>query len=104
MVASWTGSTAQQYTPAASRPESGPPLASPAVGSSGQKSRKGKKRQHLAKVGTQSGAAGVHAEQHAVMDTMGIGGSPAWLRVTAMVIIVVLVIGAIGGLIVLTTR
>jgi len=75
------------------------------MGSSGQKkSRKThKKPQHLAKVGTKAGTdAEMKARRRAVADGMGIGGAPPWVRYTALVVVVLLILGAIGGLIVLT--
>jgi hypothetical protein len=72
------------------------------VGSSGQKPRKKRKQQpHTA---TQQHEAHLHAEQEAVLGNMGLGSSPQWVKVVAIVIIVVLVMSALGSFIVLTTR
>lgn len=71
------------------------------MGSSGQKSRKGKQRRHLAKVGTNSSTSQTRARERAVMGNMGLGHTKPWIRVTAMACVVALVVGAIGSLLLL---
>ena len=66
------------------------------MGSSGKKPRKGKKPQHLAKVGTHTNHQA--AERRAVAENMGLGGAAPWLRVTLMVIAFLVVAGAIFSL------
>ena len=75
------------------------------MGSSGQKRRKGNQKppQHLAKVGTKADVERhQHAEREAVAANMGLGSSPSWLKGGLMVVVVLLVIGAIVGLLLLT--
>ncbi len=69
------------------------------MGNQGQKSRKGKKRRHLAKVGPHTNDQ--RAEREAVADNLGLGHSPPWLRTAAMVIAVLVVIAALGALLAL---
>ncbi len=76
------------------------------MGSSGQRSRKGKKQhpQHLAKVGTPAENQRLqHAEREAVLDNMGMGGAPGWLKIVGVVLIVLLIVGAIGSLLMINT-
>ena len=80
-------------------------LASPTMGNSGQKSRKGKKKrsQHLPKVGTPAENERLqHAEREAVLDNMGLGGTSGWVRVVIWIAIALLVGGAIYTLLLLT--
>jgi hypothetical protein len=72
------------------------------MGSSGQKARKGKTRQHLDKAGTHTNHQA--AERRAVADQLGMGHAPAWLRVTAMVVAVLLIGGALFGLLSIALR
>jgi hypothetical protein len=66
------------------------------MGSQGEKrSRKGKKRTHLPKVGTRDEArAEQHREREAVADTMGFR-TPAWVRWAALFVVAVIVIGGV---------
>ena len=66
------------------------------MGNAGQKSRKGKKRQHIAKVGTHTNDQA--AERRAVADNLGLGHAAPWVRVLAMVVAVLLIAGALIGL------
>jgi len=82
------------------------PVSITAMGRSGQKSRKGKKKhsQHLAKVGTPAENERLqHAEREAVLENMGMGGAFGWLRVVIYIVIALVVGGAIYGLLLLTT-
>jgi hypothetical protein len=55
------------------------------------RSRKGGRRKHLDKVGDRSAARHEqHLEREAIADTVGLSGTPSWLRWAAL---------AIGGLI-----
>jgi len=74
------------------------------MGSSGmkKKSRKGGRRQHLAKVGTRAGARQEeHDEREAIADTMGIGGAAPWVKWTVLAIGAFILVGAIVALIAL---
>jgi hypothetical protein len=73
------------------------------MGSQGEKrSRKGKKRTHLAKVGTHSAArVEQHREREAIADTMGFGRTPAWVRWTALLVAAFIVIGGVVTLVAL---
>ena len=73
------------------------------MGRSGRrKSRKGGRRQHLAKVGTRSGARQEqHYEREAIADTMGIGGAAPWVKWVALAIGSLILVGAIVALIAL---
>jgi hypothetical protein len=67
-----------------------------------KKSRKGGRRQHLAKVGTHAGARQEqHDEREAIADTMGIGGAASWVKWTALAIGALVLVGAIVALIAL---
>ncbi len=58
------------------------------MGSSGQRRRKGNKNpQHLPKVGAHSEQ---HAERQAILDEMGLHDSPAWIRSTTGIVVVIL--------------
>jgi hypothetical protein len=74
------------------------------MGSSGQKPRKKKSQQqhHRPQTSVESHEAHLHAEQQAVLDTMGVGNAPAWIKIVAVAIIVVFVLGGIAGLLLLT--
>ena len=76
------------------------------MGSSGMKKRrKGSSRQHLDKVGTHHGNSLDEArheqelERSAVGDVMGLGGSPAWLKVGCLVVGAIVLIAAVVALI-----
>jgi hypothetical protein len=79
------------------------------MGSSGMKKRRkskgGGSRQHLDKVGTHHGGSLAEArheqelERSAVADVMGLGGSPAWLKVGCLVIGAIVLIAAVVALI-----
>jgi hypothetical protein len=73
------------------------------MGSQGEKhSRKGGQRQHLPKVGTRDEAREEqHQEREAIADTIGLGGSPAWLRWSALLIGALIVIGGVVALVAL---
>jgi hypothetical protein len=73
------------------------------MGSQGEKrTRKGKKRMHLAKVGTRNEArAEQHREREAIADTMGFGRTPAWVRWTALFLGAVILIGGVVTLVAL---
>ena len=71
------------------------------MGSKGSKPRKPTHSQHLPKVGTRSEIEfEQHEEREAVLDVLGVGDSAAWLKYTVVIIGILLLIGAIGGLIV----
>jgi hypothetical protein len=74
------------------------------MGSSGQKSRKGKKKpQHLAKVGSATENERLqHAEREAVLENMGVGGATGVTRVAIWVVSGLLFAGAICALLLLT--
>ncbi|HWS44688.1 MAG TPA: hypothetical protein VN636_02405 [Acidimicrobiia bacterium] len=75
------------------------------MGSKGSKARKPKHSQHLPKVGTPAENRRLqHAEGEAVLDNMGLGGASSGTRVAVTAIIVVVVVGAICGLLLLTLR
>jgi hypothetical protein len=74
-----------------------------AVGSQGQRPRKPKRKQRSHTAAEQH-EAHLHAEQDAVLDNMGLGNAPQWVKIVAVVLIVALVVGAIGGLLILTVR
>jgi hypothetical protein len=74
------------------------------MGSKGSKPRKPQHSQHLAKVGTpQENAHEQKAARHAVAENMSFGGRSdrSGMNVAVGVIAILLVIGAIGGLILL---
>ena len=78
-------------------------VASPSVGSKGSKPRKPTHSQHLPKAGTKvDNQRLMHEEHQAIMDTMGMGGAGRGSRSVVWVVGVLLLIGAIAGLIVLT--
>ena len=74
-------------------------LVSPPMGSSGsKKTRKGKPRQHLAKVGTPAeNAHTMHAAERDVIGNFGIHGK-GWVFWVAVVVIVLIGIGGIVSL------
>lgn len=71
------------------------------MGSRGEKrSRRGKRRQHLPKVGTRDAVrAEQHRERQAIADTIGFGRAPAWVRWTALFIGAVVLIGGVVTLV-----
>ena len=73
------------------------------MGSQGEKrTGKGKKRTHLAKVGTHNAArAEQHREREAIADTMGFGRTPAWVRWTALFLGAAILIGGVLTLVAL---
>jgi hypothetical protein len=73
------------------------------MGSRGEKrSRKGRRRQHLPKVGTRDAVrAEQHRERQAIADTIGFGHTPAWVRWTALFIGAVILIGGVVTLVAL---
>jgi hypothetical protein len=73
------------------------------MGSRGEKrTRKGKPRTHLPKVGTRDEIrAEQHREREAIADTMGLGRSPVWVRWTALFLGGVILIGGVVALIAL---
>jgi hypothetical protein len=74
-------------------------LFSPPMGSSGsKKTRKGKSRQHLAKVGTPAeNAHTMHAAERDVAGNFGVHGK-GWLYWVAVAVIVLIVIGGVVSL------
>ena len=69
------------------------------MGSSGQRRRKGNKHpQHLPKVGAKSEQG---AERAAVLDEMGLHDAPPWIRTTAGIVVVGLVVLALLTLLLL---
>lgn len=70
------------------------------MGSQGEKrSRKGRRRQHLPKVGTRDAArAEQHRERAAIADTIGLGRAPAWVRWTALLVGAAILIGGVVAL------
>ena len=73
------------------------------MGSQGEKrTRKGKRRTHLAKVGTHNASrVEQHREREAIADTMGFGRTPAWVRWTALLVAAFIVIGGVVTLVAL---
>ena len=73
------------------------------MGSSGEKrTRKGKRREHLAKVGTHDAVrAEQHRERQAIADSIGLGGTPAWVRWTALFVGALILIGGVVTLVAL---
>ena len=76
------------------------------MGSQGMKrSRKGRKRQHLDKVGTHHGdnlAEARHEqelERSAIADVMGLGDAPGWLKFGCLLIGAIIVIAGVVTLI-----
>jgi hypothetical protein len=73
------------------------------MGSSGEKrTRKGKRREHLPKVGTHDAVrAEQHRERQAIADSIGLGGTPAWVRWTALFVGALILIGGVVTLVAL---
>jgi hypothetical protein len=73
------------------------------MGSSGQKrTRKGKRREHLPKVGTHDEVrAEQHRERQAIADSIGFGRTPVWVRWTALFVGTLILIGGVLTLIAL---
>lgn len=73
------------------------------MGSKGSKPRKPKHSQHLPKAGTKTDNERLlHEEHEAILDTMGLGGLGKGGRTVLWVIGILLLIGALGGLVILT--
>jgi hypothetical protein len=87
----------------AAKPELATATESNVMGSRGQKrTRKGKPRTHLPKVGTRSAVrAEQHRERGAIADTMGFGRTPAWVRWTALFVGAMILIGGVVTLVAL---
>jgi hypothetical protein len=70
------------------------------MGSRGEKrSRKGRHRDHLPKVGTRDAVrAEQHRERQAIADTIGLGRAPAWVRWTALLVGAAILIGGVVAL------
>jgi hypothetical protein len=70
------------------------------MGSQGEKrTRKGKARTHLPKVGPRDEArAEQHREREAIADTIGFGNTPAWVRWAALCVGAVILIGGVATL------
>lgn len=67
-----------------------------------KRSRKGGPRQHLPKVGTRDAVrAEQRRERRAIADTMGFGGTPVWVRWTAILVAAALIVAAVASLIAL---
>jgi len=72
------------------------------MGSRGQKPRKPKHSEHLPKVGTATeNRLEQRGEREAVLDNLGLGGIPAWVKLTIGVIATVVVNGAVVALVAL---
>ena len=73
------------------------------MGSRGEKrSRRGKRREHLPKVGTHDAVrAEQHRERQAIADSIGLGRTPAWVRWTALFVGTLILIGGVVTLIAL---
>jgi hypothetical protein len=72
------------------------------MGRQGQKPRRGKHPQHLPKVGTALENEREQAgEREAVLDNIGLGGTPPWVKITLGLLAVLVVLGAIGALVAL---
>ena len=76
------------------------------MGSQGMKrSRKGRKPQHLDKVGTHQGESVDEArheqelERSAIADVMGLGNAPGWLKFGCLLIGAIILIGGVVTLI-----
>jgi len=69
------------------------------MGSKGSKPRKPSHSQHLPKVGTRDEIEyEQHLEREAVLDVMGISGFPSWAKWSIIAFCVLLLIGAVLGL------
>jgi hypothetical protein len=69
------------------------------VGSKGRKPRKPSHSQHLPKVGTAPETEReLHAEQRAVVEAVGLGNAPAWLKYVVVAIAIVLLALAVFAL------
>jgi len=72
------------------------------MGSRGQKPRKPEHSEHLPKVGTATeNERALHEEREAVLDNIGLAGTPSWLKLTIGVVAVLVVIGAVIALVAL---
>jgi hypothetical protein len=69
------------------------------MGSKGSKPRKPSHSQHLPKVGTASDTEHVlHEERRAVVEAVGLGAAPAWLKYLAIAVGIVLLAAAVFAL------
>ncbi|MSO37048.1 MAG: hypothetical protein EXQ69_02225 [Acidimicrobiia bacterium] len=70
------------------------------MGSKGSKPRKPTHSQHLPKVGTSTESERlIHEEHQAILDTMGLGNAPSWLKSAFWILGLLMFVGAILGLI-----
>ena len=70
------------------------------MGSKGSKPRKPQHSQHLPKVGTETeNERLMHEEHQAIADVMGVGGASQWVKVAVVGIAILLLIGAVLGLV-----
>ena len=70
------------------------------MGSKGSKPRKPQHSQHLPKVGSSTEDERLmHEEHQAIADVMGVGGASQWMKVVVIGIALVLLIGAVLGLV-----
>ena len=66
------------------------------VGSKGSKPRKPQHSQHLPKVGTKPDMEReLHEERKGVVDAIGLGGAPSWLKYLVIAIGVVLLVASL---------
>ncbi|MGH8976699.1 MAG: hypothetical protein ACRDV7_01395 [Acidimicrobiia bacterium] len=69
------------------------------MGSKGSKPRKPSHSQHLPKVGTAPEVEReLHAEQHGVVEAVGLGGAPAWVKYIVVALGIVLLALAVFAL------
>ena len=72
------------------------------MGRQGQKPRKPEHSKHLPKVGTATeNQREQRGEREAVLDNMGLGGVPSWLKLTIGVVAALVAIGAVVALVAL---
>jgi hypothetical protein len=70
------------------------------MGSKGSKPRKPQHSQHLPKVGSSTENERLMQEEHeAIADVMGVGGGGQWMKVVVIGIAILLLIGAVLGLV-----
>jgi hypothetical protein len=70
------------------------------MGSKGSKPRKPQHSQHLPKVGSSTENERLMQEEHeAIADVMGVGGAGQWMKVVVIGIAILLLIGAVLGLV-----
>jgi hypothetical protein len=69
------------------------------VGSKGSKPRKPSHSQHLPKVGTKPDTERLlHEERQGVLDAVGVGGAPAWVKYAVVIVGILLLAAAIFAL------